>query len=187
MLDRDLGEEDTRAVSIAPGGQSNVRKERSMKRLLLLGLAALSLASAAQAAAGTTTVSVSASFTEPIVQNLRSGCPVFPDGFCGMGAVVPFGHATESILFGGACSGSCDFRTVNLAGGSIYLHEFFSNPACPGSCHPNPAAPFSGTLTDVVVGGTGVFAGATGNVSGSVFAAGLQSAIKLSGAITLAT
>jgi hypothetical protein len=159
-----------------------------MRRLVfLLGVVVLFAVVAQQAAAGTTTVSVSMSFTEPIVQNIRSGCPVFPDGFCGNGVVVPFGHATETILFGGACGGSCDLRRVNVAGGSIYLDEFFSNPSCPGACQPNPAEPGSGTLTDVVVGGTGMFAGATGNVSGSVTAAALESAIKLAGTITLQT
>ena len=159
-----------------------------MRRLLFLfGLVGLLAVFAQQAAAGTTNVSVSMSFTEPIHQDIKSGCPVFPDGFCGTGIVVPFGHATESILFGGACGGNCDFRTVNVAGGSIYLDEFFSNGICPGSCHPNPAEPGAGTLTDVVVGGTGMFAGASGNVSGRVYAAGPQSAIKLSGTITLQT
>jgi hypothetical protein len=42
-----------------------------------------------------------------------------------------------------------------------------------------------GTLTDVVVGGTGIFAGASGNQSGSVRTGGPDSAIKLSGTITL--
>jgi hypothetical protein len=62
---------------------------------------------------------------------------------------------------------------------------------CPGYCQPNPAEPGGGTLNDLVVGGTGLFAGAAGNLSGRVFAAGppwvFQSAIKLSGAITLQT
>jgi hypothetical protein len=159
-----------------------------MRRLLVIAVVfAVCGVLASQASAGTTSVSVSMSFTEPILQDIKSGCPVFPDGFCGTGVVVPFGQATESILFGGACGGNCDFRTVNVAGGSIYLDEFFSNPSCPGSCHPNRAEPGGGTLTDVVVGGTGVLAGATGTVSGRVFAAGPQSAIKLSGAITLQT
>lgn len=161
-----------------------------MRKLLgftgLLAVSVLALA-ASPVSAGTSNVSVSMSFTEPIHQNINSGCPVFPNGFCGTGAVVPFGRATESILFGGACGGFCDFRTVNVAGGSIYLDEFFSNGICPGSCHPNPAEPGGGTLDDVVVGGTGIFAGASGNVSGRVYAAGPQSAIKLSGTITLQT
>ena len=160
-----------------------------MRRMLIIVslLVVASTALASQATAGTTAVSVRMSFTEPIIQNIRSGCPVFPDGFCGMGIVVPFGHATETILFGGDCGGTCDFRTVNVAGGSIYLDEFFSDGSCPGSCQPNPAEPGSGTLTDVIVGGTGVFTGATGTLNGSVSAAAFESAIKLSGTITLTT
>jgi hypothetical protein len=159
-----------------------------MRRIVfLLGLVALSMVSASQAAAGTTNVSVSMTFTEPIVQNIKSGCPVLPNGGCGNGIVVPFGHATEIIVGGGACGGACDFRTVNLAAGSIYIDESFSNGNCPGSCQPNPAEPGSGTLTDVVVGGTGIFAGATGNLSGSVTVAGPQAHIQLSGTITLQT
>ncbi len=162
-----------------------------MKRVLVLVLASgalmlLSPAFASQAMAATT-VSVSMTFNEPVLPDINSGCAVFPAGLCGSGVVVPFGHATETILFGGACGGTCDLRTVNLAGGSIFLDEFFSNPTCPGGCRPRPGAPGSGTLTDVIVGGTGNFTGASGNVSGSVTGAGLVSKIKLSGTITLAT
>jgi hypothetical protein len=155
-----------------------------MRRLLLLltTLAIAVLAFASQAVANTS-VSVRMTFTEPIVQNFESGCPVLPNGGCGNGAVVPFGHANETIVGGGACGGSCDFRTVNVAGGSIFIDEFLSDPACPGSCQPNPAEPFSGTLTDVVVGGTGTFVGATGNLSGSVSANGPEALIQLSGTI----
>jgi hypothetical protein len=131
------------------------------------------------------------SFTEPFLQDVNSGCPVIASGFCGTGVVLPFGHATESIVFGGACGGTCDFRTVNVAAGSIPIQEFFGTGFCPGYCQPNPSRTWRGTLNDLVVGGTGIFAGAAGNLSGRVFAAGppwaFQSAIKLSGAITLQT
>ena len=102
-----------------------------------------------------------------------------------MGVLLPFGKATDSILFGGGCGGACDLRTVTVAGGSIFMDETFSNPACPGSCHPTPSEPASGTLTDVVVGGTGIFAGATGTLSGSVTSAGPANNIKLAGTLTL--
>ena len=153
--------------------------------LVIAGLFAVAAVLASPASAATSNVSVSMSFTEPIMQDIHSGCPTFPDGFCGTGVVVPFGHATESIAFGGACGGNCDFRTVNVAGGSIWIDEFFGTGFCPGYCQPNPAEPGGGTLNDVVVGGTGIFAGATGNLSGRVYAAARQSAIKLSGTITL--
>src|SRR5260370_15095577 len=88
---------------------------------------------------------------EPLLPDINSGCAVLPAGLCGRGVVIPFGHATETILFGGACSGNCDLRTINLAGGSIFLHEVFSNPTCPGGCRPPPGAPCARTLTDAVL------------------------------------
>jgi hypothetical protein len=150
--------------------------------LLLVGVAAVSAVLVSPAAANTT-VSVKMTFTEPIVPGVKKDCPVFPEGFCGSGEVIPLGHATETIVFGAGCGGTCDLRTINLAGGSIFIDETFSDGTCPGVCQPNPAAPGSGTLTDVVIGGTGIFAGATGSLSGTVRAAGLESTIKLSGTI----
>jgi hypothetical protein len=161
-----------------------------MKRLLLAMLASgalllLSPAFASQAVAATTT-SVSMTFVEPVVPDLNSGCAVLPEGrLCGHGQVIPYGQATETIVFRGGCGGSCDLRTITLAGGSITLEETLSNVVCPGACQPNPSGPFSGTLTDAVAGGTGQFSGASGNLSGSVTTGGRVAVIKLSGTITL--
>jgi hypothetical protein len=47
------------------------------------------------------------------------------------------------------------------------------------------AEPDSGSLAETVVGGTGIFTGASGSLSGTVRAAGPQSQVKLSGTITL--
>ena len=148
------------------------------------------LASPAMAA---TTVPVHMTFTEPLVPGANSGCNLETES-CGHGQVIPFGQATEKIVFF-TCGNNpeCDVRTINLAGGSIFIHEFFSNPTCPGACKPNPGSPGGGTLTDTIVGGTGTFANATGNLSGSVTLAGgiVKPAggtmIKLSGTITLAS
>jgi hypothetical protein len=160
-----------------------------MKRLLLAMLASaavllLSPAFASQAMAATTT-SVSMTLVEAFVPDTNSGCFVPEHRLCGHGQVIPYGQATETIVFGGGCGGSCDLRTITLAGGSITLEETLSNVICRGACQPNPSFPFSGTLTDVVAGGTGQFSGASGNVSGSVTTAGKVAVIKLSGAITL--
>jgi hypothetical protein len=166
-----------------------------MKRLLAAALASgaamlLSTAFATTQAMAATTVPVSMTFTEPLVPAASSGCNLQTSS-CGHGQVIPFGQATEMIQFGGACNGNCDFRTINLASGSIFIDETVSNPTCPGVCQPNPALPAGGTLTDTIVGGTGKFAGATGNLSGSVTVAGgigIQGGgtmIKLSGTITL--
>jgi hypothetical protein len=68
--------------------------------------------------------------------------------------------------------------------GSIYMHENASNPTCKGACASPAALPGGLTLTDVVVGGSGLFAGASGNLSGNVFGEGPQSTVTLTGAIT---
>jgi hypothetical protein len=148
-------------------------------------LVASPLAGASQAWAATT-VSTSMTFTESIGSVTSSDCTVFPGGLCGTGNVVPYGHATETIVFG-ACGSRCDLRTVSVATGSISIHEFASNFTCPGACgSPGFPAAFPGELmlTDVIVGGTGIFGGATGNLSGTVTGTGPESQIKLSGTIT---
>jgi hypothetical protein len=151
--------------------------------------ALLSSAWPARAAAATGYV-VDAHFVEPIAPSLREDCAV-ADGFCGSGRLTPFGRATEMIDFGAACGGACDLRTIIVSSGTLVLHETFSNFACPGSCRPNPASPVSGTLTDVVAGGTGAFAGASGVLVGQVRAAGDsipagESQVNLSGSVTVA-
>ena len=161
-----------------------------MKRVLALALASgalmlLSTAFTTQAMAQTA-VPVSMTFTEAQVPSVMSGC-IPGVSSCGHGQVKPFGQATEMIVFF-TCGTEpeCDVRTINLAGGTIFIHEFASNPTCPGACQPNPAFPFSGTLTDTIVGGTKTFANASGTLTGSVTAAGPAAMIKLSGTITLA-
>ena len=160
-----------------------------MKRLLIPLLASgvlvlLSPAVASQARAATATA-VSTTLVEAVVPDIHSGCFVLEHRLCGHGQVIPYGQATETIVFGGGCGGGCDLRTITLAGGSITLEETLSNVICPGACQPNPSEPFSGTLTDVVVGGTGEFSDANGNLSGSVTTAGHVAVIKLYGTITL--
>jgi hypothetical protein len=138
------------------------------------GLAATSLAFASQAAAATTT-SVSMSFTEQIVANFNQGCPVFPDGLCGNGVVLPFGHVTETIQFGAGCGdGSCDLRTIYLPGGSIVSNEQFAPGRCPGVCQPNRVEPRQGLRSDTIIGGTETFTGATGALAGRCSPLALQ-------------
>jgi hypothetical protein len=146
--------------------------------------AALALAAPSFAA---TTVDVKATFTEGIAQQF--GCSVQPNGNCGSGTVLPYGRATETILFGAACSGNCDLRTITLAQGTLVLDETFSSFTCPGACKSHGFGPGSGTLTDVVDGAdsTGIFAGASGTLTGTVQGAGGSTKITLSGTITLAS
>jgi hypothetical protein len=151
------------------------------------GLVALIIGSPVTAAASTT-YAVTGHFVELIAP--PADCPVAPEGFCGIGRVAPFGNATDAIDFGAGCGGACDLRTVQVSKGTLVLEETFSNPGCPGSCRSNPASPASGSLSDVVVTGTGIFAGATGTLTGSVKASGNsipggESQVALSGSLVL--
>jgi hypothetical protein len=157
---------------------------------LLFGLVMFCLAFTFQAMAGTT-VSVSLTFTEPV---MNKDCPLNVgggpgQGFCGSGEVIPLGHATETIEFGAGCGGTCDLRTINLPEGSIFIEEVFSNLSCRSGCefHGENMPPGSGTLTDVIIGGTGIFEGATGTLNGMVRFAGKTSQIKFSGTIVLSS
>jgi hypothetical protein len=109
-------------------------------------------------------------FAEPAHPNVITGCPVFPEGFCGSGEVVPFGQATETIAFGAGCGGACDLRTITLRDGTLTLEET-GTFRCLGACGTYPVEAGYGDLTDTVVAGTGVFAGATGSLTGTVRAA----------------
>jgi hypothetical protein len=138
-------------------------------------------------AAAATTVPVAITLNEPKQFDFVSGCAIFlaREGLCGSGVAVPYGRATETIVFGGCGFGGpvrCDLRTVTVASGSIFLDEFAGNFACNNPISGACVAP----LTDVVAGGTGAFAGATGTLSGTVTGTGPQSQIKLQGTITTA-
>jgi hypothetical protein len=149
---------------------------------MILGVV-LSLALFAAPARAATTISVSMTFTEGVSQQF--GCTNH-FGPCGSGQVVPLGHATEMIQFGQACGGTCDLRIITLATGSLFLDEFFSSFDCPGGCNSHGVGrPGDGNLTDVIVGGTGAFSGASGNVSGTVKSAGGSTQIKLAGPLSL--
>jgi hypothetical protein len=153
----------------------------------LLAAATLSLGIASSASAATNTT-VTMTFTEPLIADGHQGCTA-DDTNCGRGEVRPLGTATETVLFGGACGGSCDRRTIVLPQGSIFIDETASDFTCPGACagnsYPHVVPPFAAVLTDVVVGGTGLFAGATGTLSGTVVGAGWHGQIKLLGTLTV--
>jgi hypothetical protein len=159
-----------------------------MGRLLLAGgLLAVSLVLASQAVAATT-VSVRMMLAEP----LKAGTPgnsVCPDIAievnCGSGEVLPIGHATEEVSLN-VCGDLCNFREIDLPQGSIFLQETVTNFSCPGVCGSQTFSP-PGTvsLADVVIGGTGIFTGATGTLDGTVGVGGWHGVVTLTGTLTL--
>jgi len=163
-----------------------------MIRLICIFTVAASALTFAIPASAASTVSVSMTFAEAAHPDYLSGCPVFPEGFCGRGQVIPFGQATEMISFGGGCDGSCDLRTITLTSGDqLVLEETFVGGVCPsGSCHHGPVeGGGTGLVTDVVIDGSGVFFGASGTLTGTVRGATSnarpagESSVKLSGTL----
>ena len=159
-----------------------------MRQLILLIVAATASAVVASQASAHTTEFVKMTFAEPIHPSIE--CPDFPDVACGKGEVIPLGQATEIVVFGAGCDGTCDLRTIYLAGGSLILDETGTGGTCPGSaCRPGPLELGRGNLADVVVGGTGMYEGASGTLTGTVRLAGSNarpagsSTVKLSGTI----
>jgi hypothetical protein len=155
--------------------------------ILMLVVAATSAALVSEASASTT-LSLKMTFAEPIHPSIS--CPGFPDVSCGQGEVLPLGQATEILVFGAGCGGTCDLRTITFADGSLTLDETLTGATCPQVCRPGPLELGRGTVADVVSSGTGIFEGATGNLTGTVSLEGSNarpagtSTVKLSGTIT---
>jgi hypothetical protein len=183
------------------GHHPQIQKAKPMKNIVgvsiisaALGILPLTKFHSVHAKAPTETINiqVSLTFTEPVSDN---HCPLQEvgggpgQGFCGSGEVRPLGHASETIIFGGACGGACDLRTIDLAEGSILIAEVFTFDSGHGTGeeHQGNPSPFSGTLSDIIVGGTGLFDGATGSLNGTVRVAGKANQVKLSGSIVLAS
>jgi hypothetical protein len=138
----------------------------------------VALASAGLADA-TTTVSWSATFHE--LTTTPSGIEHCARGTsCGSGEVVGLGQVGDVIAFGAGCGGNCDIRTLTFADGStLVMDEFASNFQAFGQ------GAFTLDLNDIIVGGTGRFAGASGSATGNVTAANAGAAvIRLSGTVT---
>lgn len=145
--------------------------EKKMKRIsLVIGGMTLLVSSFTAPALADPQARVSMTFREAAHPNFIGGCPVFPDGFCGSGEVIPFGQASETIAFGAGCGGACDLRTITLAQGQILLEET-AEATCALACRPGPLERVTATLADEVVGGTGLFEGATGELTGTVMGA----------------
>jgi hypothetical protein len=162
-------------------------EEYQMRRFILLVVAATAAAAPVPQASAKTAQFVTMTFAEPIHPSIT--CPGFPDVSCGMGEVRPLGQATETVVFGAGCGGTCDLRTINLAGGSLVLDETAGGGTCPQVCRPGPLELGRGELSDIVVGATGIYTGASGMLTGTVRLEGSNarpagtSTVKLAGTL----
>lgn len=164
---------------------------RTMRYLFAAVLVALVAATVVATAPAATGVGV----TVKLVELLKAPPYTFPtcpdigvDVNCGTGEFRPFGRATEIVSIN-ACGENCTLRWITVQGGTISLREALSDPSCPGACITQwpHGAPFSGTLTAEVVSGTGIFAGATGSLTGKLNAAAYEAQIAYTGTFVLAS
>jgi hypothetical protein len=110
-----------------------------------------------------------------------------PFDICSTGEVVPLGPATETIQFGVARGDACDLRIITLVDGTLVVDETEHGGSCPGKCSNRPGygQPGMGPITDVIAGGTGAYAGASGSLTGTVHLAGKSTQLKLAGTLIL--
>ena len=158
-------------------------------RILAAAAAVLIVAVSATTASAAGSVAV----TIKLVEALEAPPFTFPtcpdigvDVNCGTGEFRPFGQASEIVSIN-ACGDNCTIRWITVQGGTIVLRESLSNASCLGACVSQwpHGGPFSGTLTADVIDGSGVFAGATGTLTGRLKAAAWEAQITYSGSITL--
>jgi hypothetical protein len=159
-------------------------------RLLVAGAAVLVAAVSVTAAPAANSTAVTIKLVEPLKAGPigNESCPdIGLSVNCGNGEARPFGQASEIVSLG-ACGENCSIRWITMQGDTVVLRETLSDLSCPGACVPEwpHGAPFSGTLTAEIIDGWGVFAGATGTLTGSVKVAAWEAQITYSGTITLA-
>ena len=164
--------------------------KRSALAALTAAVACLVFASAGTAA---TTGSFQATFVD-----IYSQCPIHPPTlvFCGDGTVAGLGQASSTASLTGPlvpipgtdCLALTAVRTLTLADGdSLTLSE--SGTKCPPSDSAGQNAqgrPYTVAKMFTIIGGTGIFAGATGSGTDVNRSAGNSQVSVISGTITLA-
>jgi hypothetical protein len=131
---------------------------------------------------GQTTLSYRVTFVENA--GGQATCP--PGTSCGTANIAGVGHLTTQMIVFNGCGPNCHVRTITFEDGStLVVHESIVNTISPGrSSNAAANAPLFFEISQTIVGGTGIFAGATGSGTGRVnVTAG--SIITASGTITL--
>ncbi len=138
------------------------------------------LAVAAPATAGTTL-----KYHATFVENGAAQAVCAPGTQCGSATISGLGHvAFQSVAFG-ACGANCHVRTITFDDGTLLIHESVVGVISPGnSSSAGDNAPDFLEISQTIVGGTGIFAGATGSGSGRVNRAA-EAIVTASGTINL--
>lgn len=132
------------------------------------------------------TINVRATFHEFLGSPTHApNCP--PGWSCGSGGVTGLGAVSENVDF------VTGVRTITFSDGSTLVTDesggVFNYPGQSNNRQPIDAFghPFNNSLTEVVDGSasTGIFAGASGTLTGQASVAGSTAVVTLSGQITL--
>ena len=146
-------------------------------RLAVVSAALVAMLVGAGSAGAATTQKYHATFVE--VGGATTG------GSCGSATVSGFGHVGFQCVEFDACGPNCHIRTVTFADGStLLIRESVVNVVSPGNSSAAGAkAPLFLEISQTILGGTGMFAGATGSGTGRVNVAA-NSVITAAGTIT---
>jgi hypothetical protein len=114
----------------------------------------------------------------------QATCP--PGTSCGTANIAGVGHLTTQMIVFNACGPNCHLRTITFEDGSkLFVQESIVNTISPGnSASAGANAPLFLEISQTIVGGTGIFAGATGSGTGRVNTQA-GAVITASGTITL--
>ena len=153
---------------------------------------------AAPGALAETTVSYQATYVEPVGGPNQSPFTCAPGTTCGSVSISGIGSTDDYYTTFNACGFGCHIRTITFDDGSTLLIKVEDQPTgfaftSPGNSGSHGYIGFPGLagnpqfldVKETIIGGTGVFAGATGSGSGSVALHGGMAIGKTSGTITL--
>jgi hypothetical protein len=160
---------------------------------LVVGVAGAWLALATPSSAATV-LDFHATFVEPAGGPVHTPFECPPGTSCGTANLGLLGHGSSVVAFG-ACGPTCSIRTITLTDGSqlvIFEYGDLSEFASPGSSGAHgytafglPGNPQFLAITLTIMGGNGVFEGASGTATGTVKVAGGVGIITVSGTIIL--
>lgn len=155
----------------------------SLLRLVLALAAVAGCLVVASPAIAQTTLAYQATFVENGAGQVT--CP--PGTACGSATISGFGHVAFQLIVFDACGPNCNIRTITFADGSTLLIEEsvigIVSPGNSASAGANP--PIFLEISQTILGGTGIFEGATGSGTGRVNTAP-AAIVHASGTITLA-